>query len=191
MIEIINHLTSTSNAIHLEKQLLDHPWFYLRDTAYNHFTDISRPYESSWVHMLYNEGQSLSPLMPLAESLLVKSLDQLGLSIEKLIRIRAGLCTRVPHEVIHAPHTDWDDQHMTAIYYVNDSDGDTVFYKEKRDESLTMNSREWAKNKKFTVDKTITPKADTMVIFDGLTYHSSTAPQQADYRITLNFNWLP
>jgi hypothetical protein len=191
MIKILNNVTSNSAVQHLEKCLLNHPWYYLKDTAYNQFEENQKPYDPSWVHFLYNNEESLSDLKPLAESILFTALERLNLSISKVIRIRAGLTTRTPYPVIHSPHVDWDNHHMTAVYYVNDSDGDTIFYKEKRDESLSVNSHEWSKNRKFTVDQTITPVADRMVVFNGLNYHSSTTPCNVDYRLVINFNWLP
>jgi hypothetical protein len=191
MIKILDNLVSLNTTKYLEECLLNHPWYYLKDTAYNQFNQSTRPYESSWVHFLYNDEESLSDLKPLAESLLIGALEKSDLTISKLIRIRAGMSTRTPYPIRHDPHVDWDNHHMSAVYYVNSSDGDTVFYKEKRDENLTIDSREWAENRTFTIDHTIPPVAGRMVIFDGLIYHSSTTPCNTDHRIIINFNWLP
>lgn len=191
MIHVLDNLTSKSNVKHLEKCLINHPWYYLKDTAYNQFVSIEKPYEPSWVHFLYNNEESLSDLKPLAEAILINALNRLNLSYSKLIRIRAGMSTRTPYPIKHSPHVDWDDHHMSAVYYVNDSDGDTIFYKEKRDETLSVSSYEWGKNRTFSVDKHVSPIADRIVVFDGLTYHSSTTPCNTDYRIIINFNWLP
>lgn len=191
MIKILDNVTSLTNATYLEKCLLDHPWYYLKDTAYNQFNPAQKPYHPSWTHFLYNNDESLSDLKPLAELILITALDQLNLPISKLIRIRAALSTRTPYPIIHDPHVDWDSSHMSGVYYVNASDGDTIFYKEKRDETLLINSYDWSKDKKFTVDQTVSPAPDRMVVFDGLTFHSSTTPINTDYRIIINFNWLP
>lgn len=191
MIHIIDNLTSSGNAKYLETALLNHPWYYLKDTAYNQFNVEEQPYQASWVHFLYNNEQSLSDLKPLTESLLILALNKLSLSISKLIRIRAGLSTRTPIPITHGAHVDWDNFHMSAIYYVNDSDGDTIFYEEQRDENLGINSKDWSSKRNFTVKQTVTPKADRMVIFNGLNYHSSSTPCKNDYRVILNFNWLP
>lgn len=191
MIKILDNLTSKSNVNHLEQILLNHPWYYLKDTAYNRTIDDHTPYEMSWVHFLYNEEESLSDLKPLAEAILIKALDQANLPISKLIRIRAGMSTRTPYPVRHTPHVDWDDNHMSAVYYVNDADGDTVFFKETRDETLSINSYEWGKHNAFNVAQTISPKSDRIVIFNGLTYHASSTPCDTDYRLVINYNWLP
>jgi hypothetical protein len=190
MIKIIDNLTSKANAKHIENCLITHPWYYLKDTAYNQHDDTKKPYEPSWMYFLYNKGDSLSDVKPLAESLLITALDKLNLPFKELIRIRAGLSTRTPYPVRHAPHVDYDSRHMSALYYVNDSDGDTIFYNEERDENLTISSYEWSKDKTFTVRQQVTPRADRMVIFNGLIYHSSSTPCNHDNRIVLNFNWM-
>ena len=187
MIKIVDSLTSPANASYLENLFLDQPWSYLQSTAYNL---ESKPYDSSWALSLYNHEQIMHPLMTHCQSLLVKALHENNIPMSKLIRIRAGLTTRTPYPVVHAPHVDWDSPHMTALYYVNDADGDTIFYKEKRDPSLKQSSYEWSKDRKFNIKQSITPKADRMVIFDGSTYHSSTSSCSTDYRIIINFNFL-
>lgn len=191
MVKILDNVTSKANVKYLEQSLINHPWYYLKGTAYNQLEENVTPYQPSWVHFLYSDGESLSDLKPLAETLLLTALDRLNLPISKLIRVRAGLSTRTPTPIVHTPHVDWDDNHMSAVYYVNDADGDTVFFKETRDESLKINSYEWGKDKMFSIDQTVSPKADRMVIFNGLTYHASSTPCNVDYRLIINYNWIP
>ena len=189
---IVDNVTTPPNVAYLENLMLDQPWFYLRNTAYNQFASDMKPYDPSWVTMIYNYDEIVNPIMMSAfQSVLIKVLYEQKLSMSKLIRVRAGLTTRTPYPITHDPHVDWDNEHMTGLYYLNDSDGDTIIYNEKRDQTLTETSYQWSKNKNFTVQKSITPKADRFVIFDGATYHSSTSPTTTDYRIVINYNWLP
>lgn len=191
MIKIIDNVTSPANVAYLESLMLDQPWTYLKSTAYNQYNDKKTPYDPSWAYTMYNHDEIRSPLMTHAQSILIKALHMEGLTISKLIRIRGGMTTRTPYPVVHAPHVDWDNFHMTALYYLNDADGETIFYKETRDETLSQSSFEWAKDKLFTIEQRIKPKADRMVIFDGRIFHSSTSPTLVDYRMTINYNWLP
>jgi hypothetical protein len=191
MIKIIDNVTSPANASYMESLLIERPWTFLKSTAYNQFETAQQPYDPSWAYTMYNYDEIRSPLMTHAQSILIKALYLAEMPISKLIRIRGGMTTRTPYPVVHAPHVDWDNFHMTALYYVNDADGETIFYKEKRDETLEVSSFEWSKNREFTIDKKVQPKADRMVIFDGRIFHSSTSPTNADYRITINYNWLP
>ena len=191
MIKIIDNVTSPANAAYLEALMLDNPWTYLRSTAYNRDEAAKKPYDPSWALTLYNHDTMLNPLMTHAQSILVKALYLEKMSISKLVRIRGGMTTRTPYPIVHAPHVDWDDFHMTALYYVNDADGETIFYKETREETETLSSFEWAKDRQFTVLQKVQPKADRIVLFDGRIFHSSTSPTTVDYRLTINYNWLP
>lgn len=75
----------------------------------------------------------------------------------------------------HPPHIDngFEDQ-VTAIYYVNDSDGDTFFFD---------NSGE--------VTKRITPKKGTLVMWKGKIFHAKSSPIKTTSRVVININLLP
>jgi len=188
MAKLLDNVTTPANNKMLYQALIDHPWHFLKNTAYASI-DNNQPYQSSWQWMLFNQGESNSHLVSVAESILVKALYELDIPYNKLIRIRAGLTTRTPSPVIHDPHVDWENDHMTALYYVNDSDGDTLLYDRFRQPS---DEPSWKilESETFNIVDRITPKADRMVIFNGLQYHSSTSPVETDHRIILNFNFV-
>jgi len=75
----------------------------------------------------------------------------------------------------HTPHIDngFEDQ-VTAIYYVNDSDGDTYFFD--------------GSNK---VTKRVTPKKGTLVMWKGKVFHAKSSPIQTNSRVVININLLP
>ena len=67
------------------------------------------------------------------------------------------------------PHIDFEKPHQVYIYYVKDSDGDTVIFK---------NKKEW---------KRITPKQGRMITFDGSLWHTAEQPTNGT-RCIINFN---
>jgi hypothetical protein len=69
------------------------------------------------------------------------------------------------------PHVDADFDHQVLIYYVFDSDGDTIFY-----------------DKDLNVIKTCTPKAGRFVLFDGSILHSARPPDSYEKRVVVNIN---
>ena len=71
----------------------------------------------------------------------------------------------------HNPHTDNQNPHDVVLYYINDADGDTFFFDDKRN----VIHRE-------------TPERGKMVIFDGSTFHASSPPSK-NIRMTLNINY--
>lgn len=79
------------------------------------------------------------------------------------------------------PHTDWKFPHQTLIYYVNDSDGDTFIFNEKRDECNNYDP--------LTIKKQVTPKQGKACIFDGLLYHAAS-PSKKNLRYIINCNFL-
>ena len=94
------------------------------------------------------------------------------LNINFIDIIAARLFITVPHKTkleYYAPHTDRPEEHLGLIYYVNDSDGDTVFFKNKE------------------IIKRVTPKKGRIVLFDGDTFHSGGFPTD-NPRCIVNFN---
>ena len=72
----------------------------------------------------------------------------------------------LPDACAHTPHVDMDGEHHTAVYYVNDSDGDTIIGDEK-----------------------VSPKANRVVIFDGSIIHNGHSPCEHNNRIIINSNY--
>ena len=82
----------------------------------------------------------------------------------------------------NSPHVDFSDEHKTMLYYVNDSDGDTIFYNE--------NYKTIKNSKSFSVDQKVNPVMGRAVLFDGLKFHSSSPPFLNDRRVVININYL-
>ena len=75
------------------------------------------------------------------------------------------------------PHTDLGDgDSNTALYYINDCDGDTVIFKEN-----IHNYQD-----KLNKDITISPKMGRTIFFDSSTYHTSSCPLNSEYRAVIN-----
>ena len=87
-----------------------------------------------------------------------------------VFRIKSNLLLQTQSKA-NTPHIDFSDPHTVLLYYVNDSDGVTSFY-----------------DKNFNIVDTVQPKKGRMVVFDGLTYHSSTPPKINSHRCVINFN---
>ena len=84
-------------------------------------------------------------------------------------------------------HIDTNRPHISMVYYINESDGDTVFYTLDGDfEGIFdyLPNKEYSRFKKF---KSVSPKKGTVVVFNGLTPHRSTYPIKKD-RCVININ---
>jgi hypothetical protein len=103
-------------------------------------------------------------------------------------------------------HVDTIEPHMVCLYYVNDSDGDTILFDHTLDEFLQdptiadeISNIDYSRphggpleiidkhidRSTFKEWKRITPKKGRMVFFNGWRYHSSQRSTK-DYRIVIN-----
>ena len=83
---------------------------------------------------------------------------------------------------ITPPHIDVSDLNTTTfVYYISDSDGHTVIFKDKYEDGKIYN--------KLTVAEKVETKKGRMIVFDD-NIHSILRPKQSDYRIVLNVNFF-
>ena len=80
-------------------------------------------------------------------------------------------------ERIDTPHIDIVDDHFVILYYVCDSDGDTIIYNEK------------VKSDNYTIQKRISPKQGRVVLFDGSYYHTAEQPTD-NIRCVVNYDLI-
>jgi hypothetical protein len=85
---------------------------------------------------------------------------------------------------IDAPHVDADQPHLVVLYYVNDSDGETVIYENKFEGYDKVPMFKDLKEK-----QRVTPKAGRVVLFDGYYWHTSCQPQY-NTRCIINYNLI-
>lgn len=114
-----------------------------------------------------------------------KPLD--NLNIKKLITSRIQLQLPVITDKTYGlPHVDGvrDSPYMVAVYYVNESDGDTVFFEETIKEIAPDNI-----NHKMTIYKTVEPKKGRLIVFNGDIYHASGKPKTG-IRCIINYNFI-
>ena len=81
------------------------------------------------------------------------------------------------------PHVDSPHPHVATIFYLNDSDGNTVIFNERFEGSPEIDES------KLTVQKEIEPKANRLLIFDGHYIHTGHVPAHHNNRVILNSNF--
>ena len=74
------------------------------------------------------------------------------------------------------------DRSSDTLYYVFDSDGDTVFFDKRSD------SEERPSFKDYKIIDRVTPKQGRVVLFDGRQYHANYLPRKSDVRSVINMN---
>ena len=159
------------------------PWYFTEDvTAAGEYDSQYRPaMNHQYVFMDDNDiSQIESVYHHLFTPLLSKACQYLKMPETKVLQGRSFLqfpLKNIDTSVVDTPHIDIDegDEHIVVLYYVCDSDGDTIIYNE-RTKSLT-----------YTEKQRVTPKQGRVVIFDGGQYHTAQQPKNG-VRCVVNYN---
>lgn len=122
-----------------------------------------------------------SPHAPLILPFMYKVKDHCGAKL--LLRCRADLTVVHPDNIMHPRHVDFKFPHYSSVFYVNESDGDTVMYNER----WTM---EDGYPETLTVREVIQPKPNRCIIFDGDIIHTGHSPSKHQTRVILNSNYV-
>lgn len=100
---------------------------------------------------------------------------------KKIFRAKSNITTKTLESRPSWPHVDNVMDHLVFLYYVNDSDGDTVIYNQK------YSGKQYYQNN-LTIFKTVSPKAGSAILFDGRYFHTYYAPLKNDIRCVINMN---
>lgn len=112
-----------------------------------------------------------------------------GILLADPYRVKLNLLPNDPRadkKFHHTPHIDADQDHYVLIYYIDDSDGDTVIFKETK-KDFSMQDAQFVKE--FTIEERIEPKKGRFVLFDGDKYHTGSSPQNNLKRTVININF--
>jgi hypothetical protein len=173
MITVIENCLDEKDALLAESTMLGtyFPWYFNAETVTDR-EKLGKELDSpQFTHTFAREGAQTS----------AEGNGYLNFLIEKLIniypdhkffRIKANLNTQAKQmgDNYYPPHTDEIFPCISAIYYVTDSDGDTLFF-----------------DKNMGVIQRITPKRNTLVYFDGSILHAGTPPKESFKRCVINF----
>lgn len=137
----------------------------------------------AFANLIYHPTNSENPYLDFFTPLLDNISQKSGLKVVNLLRMRLGFLLNTKYSFPSTPYTpntahrDFDQDHYTAVYYVNDSDGETVIYHE-------TNPAE----KYHPMHKSM-PEQGKVLIFNGWHYHASTCPKMFTKRIALTINF--
>jgi hypothetical protein len=190
MIKIIEDVILKEDANKLEQFLLSDevPWYFKQNIDFEHIEDAT-PQNYGFVHVVYQYGKSISSLNAPCQEILKNICDKSGLSLNEVIRIKINLNPYCGEERFDLrPHTDILDQtnYISAIYYVNDSDGNTILYDVLKDSNTDDQSI--IQNKSvLPIAVSQPPIKNTAIVFNGNRYHSGNTPLHHKTRININF----
>jgi len=144
------------------------PWYYQAQTTNpdaekNHLT-FDTP---QLTHVFYKDGKENSDFYKPVKELLDSRVEY-----KSIFRIKANMTTpfKNNHKSFYRPiHLDIPESgYKSLIYYINDSDGDTVFFYSD-------------------MVKRIEPKMGTGILFDSNMPHAGSNPINSKFRMVLNY----
>jgi hypothetical protein len=174
MITVIEDVLDTKTALFAETTMLGgyFPWYLNLETVTDEVVRDEKLDSPQFTHtFISRDGVKNSTAGDGYLNFLEEKLISINPSY-KLSRVKANLNTQSKQmgDNCYPPHTDEDFLCISAIYYVTDSDGDTLFF-----------------DKNMNVVQRVTPKRNRLVYFDGSIMHAGTPPKTSFKRCVINF----
>jgi hypothetical protein len=160
---------------------IDFDWHYLEEVTYEK-TYEGRRSTHGFGNVLYNNGRT-NQYTNVFYPILLEYLSRENLKLKELYRMRLGFLLNTVYNLpsqpymYNNPHIDFEYDHMVALYYLNDCDGDTYIFNETE------------KSSKYTIKQRITPEKGKLICFDGKHYHASGCPKVFSQRLVLTMNF--
>ena len=167
----------------------DFPWYYIDDiTASGDYENQKRgAFGHDYVHYEFGIESNFHYLFI---DLIKKSCSKLKIKEVNTLQGRSflQLPTNIKREDVDSPHTDMSHRHFVMLYYVCDSDGDTIIYNEKcKNYKNFDNNYDVVDRTKFTIQKKVSPKQGRVVLFNGALYHTAEQPNH-NVRCIVNYD---
>lgn len=116
---------------------------------------------------------------PEARSAFEKFCKKHDIKYDKILRARVNVLPLSNQDKYHYIHIDNVISHYVFLYYLHDSDGDTLFFNKRRGDS----------DENMEIIDRVSPKAGKAIMFDGLQFHSSSPPKENAFRSVLNVDF--
>lgn len=164
----------------------DFPWFFI-----NNITFKNGAYNTPAFFHVYKtlNGPINSNTFDLVSLIAHAALEKTTSYFGEVLQARSFLQLPLNHAVLSSPvdelHIDCETPHIVVLYYVCDSDGDTILVDKKFNPAIGAELT--CKHTDYEVLARVTPKKGRAVVFDGAIYHTAEQPTK-NKRCIVNFN---
>ena len=163
------------------------PWYYISDITDDEFANGDTfQGRFGFTHQYVTpEDGIVSDFHNLFLGVIKNSCKKLNMKEIDVLNGRSFLSTptNIPKDDVDSPHVDMIVPHFVMLYYVCDSDGDTLIYNEKTKFAACYPDSEM----KFTLKKKVSPKQGRVVLFDGIHWHTAQQPNH-NLRCIVNYD---
>lgn len=157
------------------------PWWYKKNIIYPSYKDECLS-NFGFDNFAINDGeQNHKDFALMLSGFLGQLLQVTGSS--KVSKCRADMTLYSPEKYQHSPHVDMWEDHIACVFYVTDSDAETVLFEEKcysYEQYISMDLSN------LTVKTQVTPKENRLLFFDGHLLHTGHSPSEYRHRIIIN-----
>jgi hypothetical protein len=130
-------------------------------------------------------------IVDIINSIKLNLLNKLNMEFVKDYRIKINWTTPIgeSYDFKNLIHIDMNVAHIAIVYYINNTNGDTVFLNNKKGNSAESHQSNFdnINISEFEILNKISPKKGRAIIFNGNTYHYGEYPTIAD-RFVINFD---
>ena len=160
-------------------------WFRLKQATYSEGIRMIFPLTpdavdvQQFAHTIYELDKPVSQMF----HTILPVITAIPYTIKQMIRIKINLCVYAQmdnpnaHGMPHVDFTEIKEPLISAIYYINDSTGDTLIFNQR-----------FGQNAPLTVKTRVTPKKGRLLVFDGALLHAGNTPRTNAPRLNINFN---
>jgi hypothetical protein len=173
------------------------PWYMVKKIGHSRLNvEYQNPKTvdgSGFYHSVVDDGEVISKYYDYFKQLMFFFTDKTGIEVDKLIRIRLRLTNQQKghtHETygpVHVDFTKYAFPYYTLLYYVEDSDGDTILFDNVWNGDKSSYDPGKIKDPKIAYRQT--PKQGCGLVFNGHRYHAGNYPIDFQTRIVINFDF--
>jgi len=142
-------------------------------------------------HFFYEKNAPTSQFFEMVYPIVLTLMSRNDIPFNSLIRMRGNLtlANGAQDADKFMPHIDSFYHHWVAIYYVNDSDGDTIIFNETNDDyNSGTKDIDQIRYGTFTIKHRIKPEQGKLIAFPGKYYHTASFCKENDFRCLININ---
>lgn len=172
---LVKNFASSSMASYIENVITNESmsWYWNDNTTYEYEAALT-PKDFQFTHVLYLNGRIQSELFDLARLIIHVFEAKTNIDVKSVIRAKINLMVNsswTDEELNKIIHLDSDNENsISLVYYVSDSDGDTVLYGHDG----------------TTVVELASPIKGDLIYFKSNTPHRPTPPKDHKRRLVIN-----
>ena len=203
MIQVYQNIIPTTLQNHIDKTINNDmfPWFFMdsirtqREYSSEYLLDIPKWDKEKVVdsfgliHLAAINNEKNSPYYDMCRTVLYFLEEKANIEINDILRIRIRRTMRTPNTdetTYNTPHVDLlhHEPFLTFVYYVEESDGETIFFDQvyKRGAKASL-------GEKPKIIQRIPHIKGNGVLFDGFRYHAGNSPLKNVKRTVINFDF--